>query len=105
MKTIFPTTAYILFFFAVTLISVQAFSQSLFQSLEGNKESLESYVGKGKWSVVMLWAHSCHICNQEVEQYSQFHEEHYEKNSHVVGISIDGLKQRKQAEAFINPVT
>jgi peroxiredoxin len=69
---------------------------------EGNLHSLDEYTGKGKWTVVMIWAYSCPICNQEVQKYDMFHADHADKDAIVVGISIDGGGNERQARDFID---
>lgn len=68
---------------------------------DAKPETLAHYAGQGKWLVVMMWASDCLICNKEVEQYDRFHERHQEKDSTVLGISMDGRSNRAAAEAFI----
>jgi len=86
---------------AAALSTAQADNVPVFQTLDGKESNLENHLGQGKWSVVILWAHGCHVCNQEAEQYAQFHDDHIEKNAGVLGISIDGLDEREQAQEFV----
>ncbi len=101
MKSLARLTALMTFCFAASLSPVHAETNVGFQTLDGADSSFESYLGQGQWLVVMLWAHNCHICNQEAEQYAQFHEDNADKRAAVLGISIDGLEQRKQAQQFV----
>jgi len=71
------------------------------KDIEGKDRTLDEYTGKGKWSVALLWASDCHVCNLEAEQYIQFHEDNKDKNIHVIGISLDGQKKLDAAKAFI----
>jgi len=71
------------------------------QDFTGQAHSLGDYTGKGKWTVVMIWASDCHVCNAEAEQYIQFHEAHKNKDATVIGLSLDGQARKKDAEAFI----
>lgn len=68
----------------------------------GQLHQLDEYTGKGKWTVVMIWAHDCHSCNDEAHQYVAFHKKHQNSDAKVLGISLDGKKNQKKAEAFIN---
>jgi len=38
-----------------------------FKDLNGNIRTVDDYIGKGKWVLVMIWASDCHICNEEVD--------------------------------------
>lgn len=71
------------------------------QDLQGNSHTLDEYTGQGHWLVVMYWASDCHVCNTEVEQYIQFHEEHKDKKVRVLGISLDGQQRLAQAKEFM----
>lgn len=68
----------------------------------GNKRSISDFTGHGKWLIVMIWAHDCHVCNQEVGSYVKFHREHKDKDASLLGISLDGQVNKKLAEAFIS---
>jgi peroxiredoxin len=81
--------------------AVHAAEDALFTDFAGQPRSIESYAGDGRWLVVMIWAHDCHVCNIEAEAYAQFHEAHKDKDAHVLGISLDGKAKKAEAEAFI----
>lgn len=70
------------------------------KDFEGQGQELTTFVGQGHWSVVMIWAHDCPICNEEVQAYDLFHLEHEDGDVRVLGISIDGGAE-DQAIAFI----
>jgi len=67
----------------------------------GKPASLQDYVGKGKWVVVMIWASDCHICNKEAHAYEDFHFTHSDDDAIVLGISIDGKAKHDAAVGFI----
>lgn len=69
--------------------------------LDGKTRSVTEFVGKGKWTVVMLWAHNCPVCNQEVHQMNFFHDEHKNKDATVLGVSVDGLARIDKARNFV----
>jgi len=66
-----------------------------------NQKSIADYTGKGKWLVVMLWASDCHVCNQEAHQYIKFHQDRVNKDAQVLGISLDGVAKKNDAQEFI----
>lgn len=86
---------------AAGLTQAQADADTPFTDFAGQPRSIESYTGDGKWLVVMIWAHDCHVCNMEAEGYAQFHETHKDKDARVLGISLDGQAKKAEAEAFI----
>ncbi|MDH5360196.1 MAG: TlpA family protein disulfide reductase [Gammaproteobacteria bacterium] len=71
------------------------------EDFNGKSASIEEYTGKGKWLVVMIWAHDCHVCNQEASNYDFFHDAYKDKTASVLGISIDGVANKAKAQAFI----
>jgi peroxiredoxin len=83
---------------AATTVSA---ASGVFQDFDGQPRSIEDYTGDGRWLMVMIWVHDCHVCNTEVESYAQFHLEHEQDNAHVLGLSIDGEDNKADALAFI----
>lgn len=71
------------------------------QDLEGNPRSIDDYTGDGKWTVVMIWASDCMVCNAEAHQYVDFHTFHQDSDARVLGISMDGRAGLEDARAFI----
>lgn len=86
---------------AVLLLPLAAHAKDELTDFRGVPKTLESMTGHGKWSIVMFWAHDCHVCNKEAHQYVEFHEKHKDKDAEVIGISLDGKKYKKEAEEFI----
>ena len=72
------------------------------KDFNGKTRNVNEFIGKGKWTVVVIWAHNCHICNQEIHNMVFFHAEHRKKDAIVLGVSIDGWDKRKQAAAFVD---
>jgi len=71
------------------------------KDFNGKDRNINEFIGKGKWVAVMIWAHDCHICNQEVHQMTFFHDEHKKKDAIVLGVTIDGQEKIKEAAEFI----
>lgn len=94
-----------LLFFLACLIPLAAARAedppAIFQDFAGQPQDIESYTGDGRWLVVMVWAHNCHVCNQEAAAYARFHTEHQGSDAAVLGLSLDGLEQKAEAAAFI----
>jgi len=61
-----------------------------FTDLQGRAADLRAQIGQGRWTVVMIWAHDCPVCNREVEAWDPFHDAHADTDARVVGLSIDG---------------
>lgn len=89
-------------FLGVLLVSLaaQVWSDELLRDLGKGGDSLEEFIGNGKWVIVKFWASDCHICNQEAHQYVDFHEFHKDKDAVMLGVSLDG-RNREAAQEFI----
>ena len=72
------------------------------KDFQGNSRNVNEFIGKGKWVVVTIWAHDCHICNQEIYQMTFFHDAHHKKDAVVLGVSVDGWNKRKLAQGFVD---
>jgi peroxiredoxin len=71
------------------------------KDMQGHERNMSDYIGRGDWTVVVIWAHNCHVCNQEIHQMSFFHDEHKGKGVKVLGVSVDGWAKQKQAQGFV----
>lgn len=68
---------------------------------EGQRHSVGDYLGKGKWTVVVIWSVDCPICKKDIFHMAFFHDEHKGRDATVLGISIDGVGQSKRVQEFI----
>lgn len=68
----------------------------------GKDRNASEFIGKGKWTVVVLWAHNCPICKQEIHQMSFFHDAHRKKDATVLGVSVDGYANKELAQGFVD---
>lgn len=69
--------------------------------LDGKSRNVNEFIGRGQWTVVVLWAHDCAICAREIHEVADFHRAHAADGPRVLGVSIDGRAQRPQAQAFV----
>jgi len=72
------------------------------QDFDGNKVPVSKYIGQGKWTLVMIWAHNCPVCNQEAQNISFFHEDHKNRDATVLGVSVDGRAGVALARGFVD---
>lgn len=88
---------------ATCLLSFAMFTAAAngLHDFNGNASSLDAYTGKGKWTVVMIWASDCHVCNEEAHQYEGFHQQHHARDAIVLGIALDGMAKKDAAGKFI----
>ena len=86
---------------AVGVFSSFAQADDALRDMQGNITTLEQQKEDGKWTVVMIWASNCHVCNAESSQYSEFHTAHADKDAKIIGMSLDGEEGKAAAEEFI----
>lgn len=102
LNTLFAQKLTLLGLFGLLLLSPLASAEIKgFEDFNGKPQVLENYLGKGKWTIVMIWASDCHICNREAHEYVDFHLIHSDTDATVLGISLDGDSRKKAAEKFI----
>jgi len=76
-------------------------SWAALKDFAGKAHLLTEYTGKGKWTIVMLWAADCRVCNAEVGQYVQFDQDHKDKDASIIGVSLDGEAGIQAARDFV----
>ena len=71
------------------------------QDLQGRAHNVNEFIGQAKWTIVVTWAHDCHICDREIGEMAQFHAAHKDKDAIVLGVTLDGKAQLKEARDFV----
>lgn len=97
-----PLRRALILFLAIGLVSSFAQADSVLRDMRGNITTFDAQQIPGQWTVVMIWASDCHVCNQESNQYSKFYTQHAGRDANMIGISIDGQRGKEDAEAFIS---
>jgi len=69
--------------------------------LDGHARNVNEFIGHDKWTVVVTWAHDCHICDREIDEMAVFHAAHHDKKALVLGVTLDGAENLKEARAFV----
>lgn len=67
----------------------------------GDIVDLDTMIGQGKWTLVMIWHTNCHICHEQKPKISVFHDQHKDIDAHVVGIALDGPDRMGAVKAYI----
>jgi len=93
-------------FLLAFVISYAALSQAIqpgiqAQDIDGKPRDVNAYIGQGKWTVVVFWAHDCPICNRDIQEMTFFQDAHEDTDATVLGISMDGFANADKARAFI----
>lgn len=72
------------------------------QDFSGKERQVREFIGKGQWVIVVAWSKDCPICKRDIHHMTFFHDEHKDKEARVLGLSVDGVANRRQAQAFID---
>lgn len=89
-----------LVFLFLSVASVAAAPSIELRDLDGKPRNVNEFIGQGKWAIVVVWAHDCLICYREIHQMAEFHNARKDKDAIVLGVSIDGMAQIKEARQF-----
>ena len=81
--------------------NTMAVEPTKFTDVNGKAQGLNDFVGKGKWTIAMIWASDCHVCNHEAPAYEAFHKKHKDRDAVMLGISLDGPDGLKDARTFV----
>ena len=71
-----------------------------FADFDGQPRAISDYFSQDKWTIVMIWRHDCHVCNEEAAGYAFFHDGN--EGARVLGLSMDGRANKDGAQAFID---
>ncbi len=71
-----------------------------FTDFDGQPRAVSDYLSPEKWTIVMIWRHNCHVCNEEAAGYAFFHDGN--ERAQVLGLSMDGQSDKDGAQAFID---
>jgi len=90
------------FLFALLPFSASAAAPDLsLNDFSGKEHQLSEYIGNGQWTVVVMWAEDCEVCNAEIANIDKFHKEYKDKNARILGVSIDGKDKIDLAKDFV----
>lgn len=73
---------------------------SALSELDGKTVTFEELVGKGKWTVMKVWASDCRACRASAHHTVDFEATNPEVD--VIGISLDDTSGKADAEKFID---
>ena len=59
-------------------------------TLGGEQADVNEHFKNGKWTLVMVWATDCHVCQEQKPMISSAYDERKDDDFSVFGIAIDG---------------
>jgi peroxiredoxin len=71
------------------------------KDFDGKDRRVSEFIGTGRWTVVAVWSADCPICKSEIFHMTFFHDDNRKKDAAVLGLSIDGVENRKKAQGFV----
>jgi thiol-disulfide isomerase/thioredoxin len=86
---------------ATLLLAPVHAEEFLFRDFDGKEQVFHDQLADGQWTVVMIWAHDCPACNEEVQAWDLFHADHEESDARVLGLSLDGAAGESGAREFL----
>ncbi len=90
-------------FMGLSLVAGSAANAMEMQSVEtGESLNLEDLTGNGKWTLVMIWATTCHICKIQKPDMSAFHDKHKDTTAEVIGVALDGMGRHEAVQRYID---
>ena len=69
-------------------------------NMEGAEDAVSRHVGKGQWTLVMVWSTACHICQHETPTINAYHQNNKGGRIKVMGVAINGYQRKNAIEAF-----
>ena len=95
------TLAVVLVAIWASLFGGKAYADFLMQSLDGNRVDLHDYLGKGQWTLVMLWTTDCIPCEEQKPMIQDFHNTYKDSSASVVGLALDGPAKQVEIDKLI----
>lgn len=71
------------------------------QDFDGKDRRVSEFIGNGRWTVVAVWSADCPICKRDIFHMTFFHDDNKKKDVSVLGLSVDGVENRKKAQGFV----
>ena len=59
------------------------------QDLQGKERHFSEYIGRGHWTILVVWGPRCPPCVEEMPELQSFHDEYKEKRAKVLGVAVD----------------
>lgn len=74
-------------------------SASAFTDLDGKPDSINNHIGKGKWTILEVWASDCGACRMHMPEMVEF--DGKLENARLLGVTLDGQRGIEDAEDFL----
>jgi peroxiredoxin len=72
--------------------------------LQGKSHHFSEYIGRGQWTVLLVWGPDCPRCTEQIPEMQGFHDDYNEGAAMVLGVAVDfpglGLARRDAVAKF-----
>ncbi len=59
------------------------------QDLQGKEHHFSEYIGRGHWTILVVWGPRCPPCVEEMPELQSFHDKYKDKRAKVLGVAVD----------------
>lgn len=87
--------------FSVASVSANT-SDIRLRTLSNEPISLNKIIDNGKYTLVMVWATNCPLCEEQKPMIQAFHVDYKDTKANVVGIAIDGIGKIDEINTIID---
>jgi thiol-disulfide isomerase/thioredoxin len=67
---------------------------SSLRDLDGKRTTIDAHIGKGRWSLVVIWSSRCSLCAAEMPRYGAYHAASPDCKFSLLGVALDGFARR-----------
>ncbi|RDH81597.1 MAG: hypothetical protein DIZ80_16120 [endosymbiont of Galathealinum brachiosum] len=89
--------------FSTSLSAVELPNSELLGS-DGKKHHLKDYLGKGKWTTIIVWGPKCPACTEEMPEIQSLYDDKDKTGINVLGLAVDfpsfSYAKLKQVQQF-----
>lgn len=67
---------------------------------QGKAHHFSEYIGRGQWTILVVWGPRCPPCVEEMPELQGFHDDYHKDRAMVLGVAVDfpSFGQAKRAE-------
>jgi len=83
----------------LSILMMLSTSASAFTDIEGKPDTINNHIGKGKWTILEVWASDCHACRMHMPEMVEF--DGKLDNARILGVTLDGQAGIPDAKKFL----
>jgi len=70
-------------------------TSAVLRDLDGWWTTINEHIGKGRWSLVVIWASNCHVCASEMPRFGAYYSSAPDPKFSILGVALDGYARKK----------